>query len=51
MKQELINNVEQLSSKALRCLALSYTENCGSLSDYDGPNHPSHKLLEDYSNF
>ena len=51
VKRQILENVQKLSSQALRCIALAYKDDCGELSDYDGESHPGHKLLEDYSNF
>jgi Ca2+-transporting ATPase len=50
-KEAVARQCEMMSSKALRCLALAYTEDCGPLSDYTGPEHVAHPLLTEYSNF
>mmetsp|Transcript_20232 Transcript_20232/g.37733 ORF Transcript_20232/g.37733 Transcript_20232/m.37733 type:complete len:1007 (-) Transcript_20232:35-3055(-) len=50
-RSNVLQQCEKMSSKALRCLALAYTEECGELSTYTGPNHPAHPLLTEYSNF
>lgn len=51
LKEQVNEKARELSSKALRCLALAYTDSCGPLADYDGPKHARHSLLQDYSNF
>jgi len=39
------NTIKDFAKKGLRTLAMCYKDNCGSLKDYNGPNHPSHALL------
>lgn len=50
-KADVIRQCDLMSSKALRCLALAYTEECGELGTYTGPEHPAHTLLTEYANF
>lgn len=50
-KEDLLNKVKELAEKGLRTLAICVADNCGPLSNYDGPKHEAHKLLEDMNNY
>ncbi|CAD8101390.1 unnamed protein product [Paramecium sonneborni] len=50
-KNELLKIVKNLAEKGLRTLAICVQEDCGQLSDYDGPKHPAHNLLIDTNNY
>jgi len=45
-RAQLLEKVNSMAQKGLRTLALCYKEDCGPLADYNGPQHPAHKLLE-----
>jgi len=46
-REKVLQTVEDLASRALRCLAMAYkpAESLGNLASYDGPNHPGHADL------
>lgn len=48
-RKEIIGQVQELSRKALRCIAFAVKESnrMGVFSDYDGEHHPAHKDLLD----
>lgn len=51
MYHRIMDDVEAMSSDALRTLALAVRLDTGPLRDYDGPAHPQHKYLENPENF
>jgi len=50
-KEALTQKVAQMAREGLRTLAICYKEDCGELSNYNGPSHPAYKLLGDTDNF
>jgi P-type Ca2+ transporter type 2C len=44
-KKNILEQVNRMAKKGLRTLAICYKDNLGPLAQYDGPHHPSHKLL------
>ena len=51
MRDAILANVNEMASKAWRCLACAYSNNLGVLSDYNGPAHRGHRVLVDPGNF
>ncbi|ERN12258.1 hypothetical protein AMTRI_Chr08g205330 [Amborella trichopoda] len=47
----LLQTLQNMSSTALRCLGFAYKEALSEFSDYDGEEHPAHKLLLDPLNY
>eukprot|EP00250_Pteridium_aquilinum_P007551 c17239_g1_i1 orf=372-3581(-) len=50
-RELLLQKLNDMSSKALRCLAFAYKEDLGDLNSYDGESHPAHGLLLDPNNY
>lgn len=50
-KQKILDQCQKLSEEGLRCLALAYKTQLNELSDYNGPSHKAHGLLESHENF
>ncbi|URD87934.1 hypothetical protein MUK42_28719 [Musa troglodytarum] len=50
-KQLIMLNVQEMSSKGLRCLGFAFKDNLGEFSDYNSDTHPAHKWLLDPANY
>lgn len=50
-RTKLTEVIEGMAKQSLRCLAFACKTQLGPLTDYDGDQHPSHKLLLDPSNY
>eukprot|EP01018_Ginkgo_biloba_P020202 Gb_01120 [translate_table: standard] len=50
-RQCLQRMLDEMTSRALRCLGFAYKEELGDFSTYDGEEHPAHRLLLDPSNY
>jgi len=50
-RKTILAQVAGMAARPLRCLAMAICENVGNLATYDGPSHPSHKLLQDPAYF
>eukprot|EP00397_Hematodinium_sp_SG-2012_P002938 GEMP01002946.1.p1 GENE.GEMP01002946.1~~GEMP01002946.1.p1 ORF type:complete len:1031 (-),score=288.25 GEMP01002946.1:1471-4563(-) len=51
MKERILDSVQNLAEIALRTLAFAIKNDVGQLRDYNGPQHPQHKLLTNPNNF
>ena len=51
VKDKILEKTKELSSEALRCIAFAYKEETGELSNYNGPSHHAHQLLENHKNY
>eukprot|EP00397_Hematodinium_sp_SG-2012_P002469 GEMP01002476.1.p1 GENE.GEMP01002476.1~~GEMP01002476.1.p1 ORF type:complete len:850 (+),score=213.62 GEMP01002476.1:88-2550(+) len=51
MKERILASVEDMAALALRTLAFAVKTDLGNLSDYNGLQHPQHKLLTDPDHF
>lgn len=47
----VLENLQKMSTKALRCLGFAYKVELHEFETYDGDDHPAHKLLLDPSNY
>lgn len=50
-REQLNVRLAAMTSRALRCLAFAFSEDLGKLADYDGEEHPGHRLLLDPGNY
>ena len=50
-KKNINKEIVKLAQEGLRTLAICVKFDCGQLNAYDGPNHPSHKLLSELENY
>eukprot|EP00884_Botryococcus_braunii_P010612 jgi/Botrbrau1/19552/Bobra.0035s0044.1 len=50
-REQALEKVDAMSAGALRCLALAYKTNLGTLSHYTGEGHQGHKLLMEPANY
>ncbi len=50
-RKAILENLHEMSIKALRCLGFAYKEDLAEFASYDGENHPAHKLLLDPVNY
>uniref|UniRef100_A0A0E0DL95 P-type Ca(2+) transporter n=1 Tax=Oryza meridionalis TaxID=40149 RepID=A0A0E0DL95_9ORYZ len=50
-RKAILENLHEMSIKALRCLGFAYKEDLAEFATYDGENHPAHKLLLDPANY
>ncbi|GBG85897.1 hypothetical protein CBR_g40710 [Chara braunii] len=50
-RNRILSKLNLMGSKALRCLALAYRDDLGSLSFYDGEGHPEHGWLAEPANY
>ena len=50
IKDKILNECTHLNSEGVRCFIISYKTDLGEFSNYDGPGHPSHSLLESSEN-
>ncbi|TVU18187.1 hypothetical protein EJB05_34267 [Eragrostis curvula] len=50
-RKSILASLEEMSTKALRCLGFAYKEDLSDFATYDGENHPAHKLLLDPANY
>eukprot|EP00271_Cylindrocystis_brebissonii_P012740 TRINITY_DN3194_c0_g1_i2.p1 TRINITY_DN3194_c0_g1~~TRINITY_DN3194_c0_g1_i2.p1 ORF type:complete len:1090 (-),score=212.88 TRINITY_DN3194_c0_g1_i2:302-3451(-) len=51
VRAAVLARLDLMSSQALRCLALAYSNDLGSLQSYDGEGHPGHVLLMEPGNY
>jgi magnesium-transporting ATPase (P-type) len=42
---------KKISARGMRCLAIGFKKNLKTLNDYDGKDHPGHKLISKPENF
>lgn len=46
VRDAILQKLSNMTTRALRCLALAYTDDLGTLASYDGTEaHPAHKVL------
>uniref|UniRef100_A0A0E0PGT6 P-type Ca(2+) transporter n=1 Tax=Oryza rufipogon TaxID=4529 RepID=A0A0E0PGT6_ORYRU len=50
-RKAILENLHEMSIKALRCLGFAYKEDLAEFASYDGENHSAHKLLLDPVNY
>lgn len=50
-KSLVLQSLNKMASRALRCLALAYTDKLGPLDGYNGEKHRGHALLLDSSKY
>ncbi|KAK3140888.1 hypothetical protein QOZ80_5AG0407250 [Eleusine coracana subsp. coracana] len=50
-RKSILDSLQEMSTKALRCLGFAYKEDLSDFATYDGENHPAHKLLLDPANY
>lgn len=50
-REQVLEMVQDMAARPLRCLAFAIREDVGLLSDYDGPSHPANKMLIDPTRF
>jgi P-type Ca2+ transporter type 2C len=50
-RNSILASLQEMSTKALRCLGFAYKEDMSDFATYDGENHPAHKLLLDPANY
>ncbi|XP_038988991.1 calcium-transporting ATPase 1, endoplasmic reticulum-type-like [Phoenix dactylifera] len=47
----ILTALREMSTDALRCLGFAYKDDLSEFANYDGQDHPAHKLLLDPSNY
>ena len=50
-RQGIMSSVEGMACQGLRVLACAFKSDLGTLSDYNGPNHPGHQTLINADNY
>eukprot|EP00850_Spirogloea_muscicola_P014853 SM000109S14167 [mRNA] locus=s109:444144:450805:- [translate_table: standard] len=50
-KQAIVDKLNDMTSRALRCLAMAFSDDLGELQDYSGEHHRGHKLLLNPANY
>jgi len=50
-RELLLQRLQEMSGKGLRCLGFSYKDELGEFSDYYADNHPAHKKLLDPTHY
>lgn len=50
-RQGIMSSVEGMACQGLRVLACAFKTDLGTLSDYNGPNHPGHQTLINADNY
>ncbi|KAJ3703266.1 hypothetical protein LUZ61_006971 [Rhynchospora tenuis] len=50
-KRTILEALDEMSTKALRCLGFAYKDDLLDFTTYNGEDHPAHKLLLDPSNY
>ncbi|CAN6471144.1 unnamed protein product [Victoria cruziana] len=50
-RKQILSTLHGMSSRALRCLGFAFKEELSEFTNYDGENHPAHKLLLDPCNY
>ena len=50
-RELLLQRLQEMSSKGLRCLGLAYKDELGEFSDYYAETQPAHKKLLDPNNY
>eukprot|EP00850_Spirogloea_muscicola_P009678 SM000055S18212 [mRNA] locus=s55:21353:28368:+ [translate_table: standard] len=50
-RQAIVDKLNDMTSRALRCLAMAFSDDLGELQDYSGEHHRGHKLLLNPANY
>lgn len=50
-RQRITSSIEGMACQGLRVLACAFKRDLGSMSDYNGPEHPAHRRLVNADNY
>lgn len=51
LRKEIMEHIDEMANKALRCIGHAYKDDSDLFSDYDGLSHPNHNYLTDTSKY